>query len=76
MKTAIFIDSYTLESSLDDCPGTLTVGELIQTLQRFDKATPVYLKTEEAYGPGCDTTITYSSLTRIDINEELIEDEE
>ena len=57
----------------DQCPGTMTVGDLINFLQEFNESTPVFLSHDNGY--------TYGSVRQSDFKEreeprEEIESEE
>ena len=48
VKIEAFSDGY----APDQCPSTLTVGELIDLLEDYDESTPVYLSHDEGYTYG------------------------
>jgi hypothetical protein len=60
MMDALFIEGKRNGYGIDQCGRTLTVGELIEVLSRYDEDTPVYLRNDNGY--------TYGSLTERDIN--------
>lgn len=55
----LFINGKRNGYGTDQCGKTLTVGELIETLQEYDENSKVYLRNDNGY--------TYGSITRGDI---------
>lgn len=55
----LFINGKRNGYGIDQCGKTLTVGELIETLQEYDEDFLVYLRNDNGY--------TYGSITRDDI---------
>lgn len=49
---AVFIDTTRTGYAPDQCQGTLTVGEIIETLSQFDDAQPVYFRNDGGYTYG------------------------
>lgn len=67
---ALYIEGKRNGYGPDQCGRTLTVGELIEILEKFDYGRPVYLRNDNGY--------TYGSITEYDINsaEEFEEEDE
>jgi hypothetical protein len=49
MNEMLFIDGRRNGYSPKQCGETMTVGELIEELQKYDESMPVYLKNDEGY---------------------------
>ena len=64
----LFINASRTGYSPDQIGSTMTVGELIEYLEQFDYATPVYLKHDGGY--------TYGGINERDFEDDYEDDEE
>lgn len=65
MQEVIIINAQRNGYSPSQTGHTMTVGELIETLQQFDEDTPIYLSHDNGY--------TYGSINDRDINTDEME---
>ena len=67
MKRALFIDGRRNGYGPDQCPPTMTVGELIALLEEMDEDALVYLRNDGGY--------TYGNIDTYSFEEDTLEDE-
>ena len=68
MKSVIIIEAQREGYSVNQCPRTMTVGELMIALSAFDEDTPIYFSHDNGY--------TYGSLREENIDERYTEEDE
>lgn len=67
-KEHLTIEAHRSGYSVNQCGGTLSVGELIDYLSQWDDDTPVYISNDNGY--------TYGSISFDDIDSHGVDDEE
>lgn len=67
-KAVVYLEGRRNGYSPEQCPRTMTVGELIRFLEDFDEDALVYIKNDHGY--------TYGNISEYSFEEDWLKDEE